>query len=368
MATATGLNPDEVVLDEPSKQEQSTPRQVQPAQQRPQENFSRPPARPPADAVTPSKPGNAWTAGAQRQQPQMPQTRQNGSATTQQPHMQRRPVPVSMQQQQQPPQNARTAHQAPLRSSQDASSHTSGGQAAVKQEASNNNNPANNKAQNNDTSQDMHPPGSSPTPGNNQPADPPSVFYSARAVDMLRENPQAAALTAPQFDPHSESPSIRKTAGVDHNKSVPITKPMIAGASPAANNTRDFINPSAEMHRRIGAPGGGGGGFGSPMGRGQSTSSFRPLTRPSIDPRNVGAGNNNNNNAAVPNNRGPPGLQNANGKRPPLGDVTNAPPGPGGTGATMPTSGPGDPKRPRMSNEGNNISLPQQQQQQQPQH
>lgn len=367
MATATGLNPDEIVLDDPPKEEEPAQRQMPPPQQRPQENFARPPARPSADVVTPSKPANTWTAGAQRQLPQHNQAagaRQNTPATTpQQPLMQRRPSLASMPQQP-PPQNTKPAHQTQSRSSQDAPpSHASGGQAAVKQEPPNNhNNPMNNAAQSNDT-QDSHPPGSSPTPGNNQPENPPSVFYSAKAVDILRENPQAAA-SAPQFNPHAESPSIRKTAGVDHTKSLPITKPMLAGVSPAANNTRDFINPSSEMHRRIGAPGGGsGGGFGSPMGRGQSTSSFRPLTRPNIDPRNAG-----NNNAAGPNNRGPPGPQNANGKRPPLGDVTNAPPGAAGNGATTSTSGPGDPKRPRISSDGNNsMSLPQQQQQQQQQ-
>src|SRR5699024_3277767 len=93
-----------------------------------------------------------------------------------------------------------------------------------------------------------------------------------------------APSAVPQFDPHAQSPSIRKTAGVDHTKSVPISKPMIAGTSPAANNSRDFVNPSTDMNRKIGAP--GGGGFGSPMNRGQSTSSYRPLTRPNIDPRN----------------------------------------------------------------------------------
>ncbi|GAB1217609.1 hypothetical protein ATERTT37_006848 [Aspergillus terreus] len=183
--------------------------------------------------------------------------------------------------------------------------------------------------------QDMLPPGSTPS----------ASFFSARAVDLLRDNPQAGA--APPFDPHAESPSIRKTAGVDHTKSVPISKPMLAGVSPASNNTRDFVNPSSDVHRKIGVP--GGGGMNSPLNRNQSTSSYRPLTRPNVDPRNPAS--------AMTANRPP---QNINGKRPPLNDVTNAS-NPGGSGPAAPGAGV-DPKRPRI-NEG--VAAPQQQQPQQ---
>ncbi|RDW57139.1 RAD52 DNA repair protein RADC [Aspergillus mulundensis] len=182
---------------------------------------------------------------------------------------------------------------------------------------------------------------------------PPVVgFFSARGVDMLRDNPNSAAAAAPAFDPHAESPSIRKTAGVDHTKSVPISKPMLTGStSPAPNQTRDFINPSSDMHRKLGAP--GGSGTGSPMNRGPSTSSYRPLTRPNIDPKTAAP---NNVSAA---NRSGFGPANMNGKRPPLNDVTNASV-PGGDG---PTSAPGfnDPKRARYDG----TMAPQQQQQQQ---
>ena len=187
--------------------------------------------------------------------------------------------------------------------------------------------------------QDMLPPPSSPSVANgSRPSS--AAFFSARAVEMLRDNPQS--YTAPQFDPHAESPSIRKTAGVDHTKSVPISKPMIAGASPSANNNnRDFVNPSADMHRKIGAP--GGNAVGSPMGRGQTTSSYRPLTRPNIDPRTAAAGTNG---AVPPPNRGAP-AQNMNGKRPPLSDVTNGAAVPGGSGPA-PNFGAGDMKRPKF--------------------
>ncbi|KAL5000707.1 DNA repair and recombination protein radC [Aspergillus recurvatus] len=152
------------------------------------------------------------------------------------------------------------------------------------------------------------------TPGIDGQGPPVVGFLSARGAHMLRENPHSAATAAPAFNPHAESPSIRKTAGVDHTKSVPISKPMLAGsASPTSNQNRDFINPSAEMHRKIGAP--SGGGIGSPMNKGPSVSSYRPLTRPNLDPKTAAQ-----NNTAATNRIAP----NMNGKRPPLNDVTNA--------------------------------------------
>ncbi|KAL4755224.1 DNA repair and recombination protein radC [Aspergillus terricola var. indicus] len=188
-----------------------------------------------------------------------------------------------------------------------------------------------------------------PAPQNTAtPATPVVGFLSARGADMLRENPHSAATAAPAFNPHAESPSIRKTAGVDHTKSVPISKPMLAGsASPASNQTRDFINPSAEMHRKIGAP--TGGGVGSPMNRGPSVSSYRPLTRPNVDPKAAAQFN-----TAAANRMTP----NLNGKRPPLNDVTNASL-PGGNGSTF-VPGLNDPKRAKYDG---SMSAQQQQQQ-----
>ena len=175
-------------------------------------------------------------------------------------------------------------------------------------------------------------------PGGNQEINPPQGtpsggFYSARAVDLLRDNPNGAS-AAPQFDPHAESPSIRKTAGVDHTKSVPISRPMLSNASPAPNNnSRDYVNPAVDLQRKVGAP---GSGFGSPVSRGPSVSSYRPLTRP----------NNGSNPAAMNRSSVPP--QNLNGKRPPLIDVTNANASPGANPGP-PVPGPNEPKRPRVS-------------------
>ncbi|TPR03520.1 Aspartic-type endopeptidase ctsD [Aspergillus niger] len=178
-----------------------------------------------------------------------------------------------------------------------------------------------------------------PRPQDTLPGTPSASFFSARAVDLLRDNPNGIPSGAPVFDPHAESPSIRKTAGIDHNKSLPVSRPMLAGAgaaSPATNNTRDFVNPSQDMNRRIGAP-----GMNSPMNRPMSTSSYRPLTRPNINAPGA---------AAAANRATTPGLapQNVNGKRPPLSDVTNASNPSGGSGPAPPGVSENDPKRPKV--------------------
>lgn len=325
---AANGNPDEITLEPETQRKPQPPTPVtnpQNALSRPPANMPGPPGRPNPAVVTPSKPERpSWNpAQAARQAPVPPalNERQNLAAPNNPNLGQRRPTPTSA-----PPQNAHNITAAPSGQQRPAQNlaHNAGGQALV---------PGPNM--------DM------PPPGNDSPS---AAFFSARAVDMLRDN-QSGPSAAPQFDPHTQSPSIRKTAGVDHTKSVPISKPMIAGTSPATNNSRDFVNPSTDMNRKIGAP--GGGGFGSPMNRGQSTSSYRPLTRPNIDPRN-GA------NPALQN-RGSVGPQNMNGKRPPLNDVTNATT-PGASG-TAPMPGVVDLKRPRFAGDMN----PQQQGQAPPQ-
>jgi DNA repair and recombination protein RAD52 len=319
--TASG-NPDEIVLE---PETQAKPQPPTPVKTGPQGNFHRPnPA-----VVTPSRPERPFNQTVNNSQPSVPATlnQRHNPALQNQYVGQRQPVP---QGQQQNFQNSRMAPPDQPRTSQDSNLPGAAGQMPIKREFD-------------AKAQDTAPPASSPSV-------PPASFFSARAVDLLRENPHSA-VNAPQFDPHAESPSIRKTAGVDHSKSVPISKPMLAGASPASNNTRDFINPSTDMHRKIGAP----GGIGSPMmNRGQTTSSYRPLTRQNLDPK-LAASN------AAANRAGfePP---NVNGKRPPLSDVTNA--------SVSASSGPAsavnanDPKRPKI--DGNSTpSLPPQQQQQQ---
>lgn len=141
-------------------------------------------------------------------------------------------------------------------------------------------------------------------------------FFSARAVKQIsgpKEDEEVKLPTAPQgalaFNPHAESPSIRKTPGIDHTKSKPLARngqhvppsqkadgdasTTVAGASAATiggNAGRggsvgtttavgaaipaqrgNMTNPTLSQARRIGAP----PGPSSPMAnRGQ----YRPPT------------------------------------------------------------------------------------------
>lgn len=195
-------------------------------------------------------------------------------------------------------------------------------------------------------------------------------FFSARAVKQFagsKEDEEPKLPTAPlashAFNPHAESPSIRKTPGIDHTKSKPVSRtgqhvapverkdgdsggknptpamnPMGASfgrGGPGANagghnagngggqqqapvpaNRGNIVNPQLNQARRIGAP----MGPGSPMAnRGQ----YRPPTMKRPPPSDGGNG----------------------GARPALTEVsangtTNAAPGSNGTG--------GDPKRQKM--------------------
>lgn len=139
------------------------------------------------------------------------------------------------------------------------------------------------------------------TPPQPAPAAPPSgeaIFFSARAVSKLTEeaivNGQVSKEIS-QFNPKLESPSIRKTPGIDHTKSKPVsrtgqhvpptgahsdkddnnhTKPAAVpaqaaaaavGRQPTITMNRpgpplargNVMNPSLDQTRRIGVPGGG---------------------------------------------------------------------------------------------------------------
>jgi DNA repair and recombination protein RAD52 len=167
-----------------------------------------------------------------------------------------------------------------------------------------------------------------PQPLNQQHA-PPVGFYSARAASAL--NGAADVSTAPvsQFNPHSESPSIRKTIGIDHSRSIPVKRAAMGVADQAPSPvppareamsappipTRDFVNPSSDMHRRIGAP---SGGTVSPVAKGaMNGSAYRPPTR--RGPTDSAA----NSSIACGQGQGH-GQSSATGiKRPPLGEISN---------------------------------------------
>lgn len=75
------------------------------------------------------------------------------------------------------------------------------------------------------------------------------------------QNSSGLPLKVPSFNPHLESPSIRKTAGVDHSKTKPVGRDAVSGpqspapASPAVIAGRpNFVNPQADKMRRVGMP------------------------------------------------------------------------------------------------------------------
>ncbi|KAK5465376.1 DNA repair protein rad52 [Exophiala xenobiotica] len=105
-------------------------------------------------------------------------------------------------------------------------------------------------------------------------------FYSAKAAGVIDANNNvipAAAAAAPKFNPHAESPSIRKTSGVDHKKSAPLKRDL----KPDTTFPTNVINPQLEQTRRVGAP---GLNVQFASIRGPSTSAYRPPTRRGPEP------------------------------------------------------------------------------------
>ena len=167
-----------------------------------------------------------------------------------------------------------------------------------------------------------------PSPHNSQtteqiPEGLPTGFFSARAAEALNTDPQSAVKNAPAFDPRFESPSIRKTAGFNHNKSAPVARNTYQILPPQKTTVSNSnFAPSSSQAGRGGAPGSmNTAAFTSPLPKPPLTTSYRPPMR-----RSMAANNNANANTstAVAN-----GNTNANGKRPPLSDTTNVTPGSG---------------------------------------
>ena len=165
-----------------------------------------------------------------------------------------------------------------------------------------------------------------PPPQSFPPNMPPVGFYSARGASHVTQDNQAGPLNTsimPKFNPHAESPSIRKTAGIDHSKSVPVKRGLAGDASsallaregvpPPPAPSRDFVNLSADMHRRIGAP---GVAMQSPSGKGgMNASAYRPPTMRGQDSQGS-------NGAGIAGS----GPATAGVKRAPLGDLSNMQP------------------------------------------
>lgn len=116
--------------------------------------------------------------------------------------------------------------------------------------------------------------------------EPPAGFFTARAAETL-QNARGKPLQAPAFNPHLESPSIRKTAGVDHSKTKPVNRDLISVPPvpvPPLRAGVNVINPQADKARKLGMP----GGQVSPL---QNRGSYKPPTqmkRPQGDPSAAG--------------------------------------------------------------------------------
>ena len=98
--------------------------------------------------------------------------------------------------------------------------------------------------------------------------EPPIGFFTAKAAESLQNGP-GLSMKAPAFNPHLESPSIRKTAGVDHTKTKPIGRDAVGPPTPVAVPKANFVNPQIDKARRLGMPGGGS----SPL---QNRGSYKP--------------------------------------------------------------------------------------------
>ncbi|KAL9127607.1 MAG: hypothetical protein Q9217_003541 [Psora testacea] len=82
----------------------------------------------------------------------------------------------------------------------------------------------------------------------------PAGFFTARAAENLQSTQRP--LDAPAFNPHLESPSIRKTPGVDHSKTKPVNRDMVAAPTtlPPPSRGSNLVNPQADKGRKVGMP------------------------------------------------------------------------------------------------------------------
>lgn len=91
-------------------------------------------------------------------------------------------------------------------------------------------------------------------------------FVACRAIEIMGQSDIDPA-KLPSFNPKAISPSLRRTEGVDHTSSGKVFRQSITGVPgtttyvPASNGVppterRNFVNPAADVNRRIGMPGG----------------------------------------------------------------------------------------------------------------
>ena len=82
---------------------------------------------------------------------------------------------------------------------------------------------------------------------------PPVGFFTARAAESLQRG-LCIPVKAPAFNPRLESPSIRKTAGIDHTKTKPVGREAVGVPSQPPMPRAIFVNPQSDKTRRLGMP------------------------------------------------------------------------------------------------------------------
>lgn len=78
-------------------------------------------------------------------------------------------------------------------------------------------------------------------------------FFTARAAETIQTTSSLSS-RASAFNPHLESPSIRKTAGVDHTKTKPVGREIVAAPPLSKPSLLNFVNPQTDKGRRVGMP------------------------------------------------------------------------------------------------------------------
>lgn len=192
----------------------------------------------------------------------------------------------------QPPQQPQQPNRAPSAPPQNRPPHTPNNQQAQRPPPAGGYVPQNRPA----SVQPQQPAQAAPPPGTESVG-----FFSAKAINQIPESSISGTVLAPQaqqmFNPKAESPSIRKTPGIDHTSSRPLLRtgehaPPAASQSeaPSRGNSSSFTpvrpsmgaprgnaaNPALDYTRRVGAPAGSGSPLGNRSSFKQPTMTKRP--------------------------------------------------------------------------------------------
>ena len=82
----------------------------------------------------------------------------------------------------------------------------------------------------------------------------PVGFFAVKMPVSIKSASDEVPLKIAPFNPHLESPSIRKTAGIDHTKSKPVGRENPGAPLVALPPKTNFVNPQADKVRRVGMP------------------------------------------------------------------------------------------------------------------